>query len=87
MTSKQRTLNAAIRGLFNSTLLFLPAYCIVWLLLGHPPVWWQIFLASEALELSIRALLNHLRRREVRAVRNQFDEIVYGDQRPGDPTT
>ena len=80
MTNRQRTLNAVIRGLFNGALLFIPAYCIAWLLLGHQPVWWQIFLASEALELAARAFLNHRRRREVRDLQAQFDQPAYGDQ-------
>lgn len=71
--------NAAIRGLLNATLLFLPAYCATWLILGHPPVWWQILIASEALELAIRAVLNHRRRREIRNLQAQFDQPAYGD--------
>lgn len=80
MTRKDRALNAAIRGFLNGALLFLPAYCLTWLLLGHPPVWWQIFLASEALEYAVRAFLTHRRRREIRALRDQFDQPAYGDK-------
>lgn len=87
MTAYERTLNLLIRGALNTTLLFIPAYCLAWLLLQHPPIWWHIILASEALELAIRAPRNHRRHREVRDLQNQFDQPAYGDQRPGEPTT
>lgn len=78
--NRQSLAYAALRGLLNGALLFLPAYCIAWLLLGHPPVFGQIFLASEALELAVRLLRWHRKRREIQDLQAAFDQPAYGDQ-------
>ncbi|MFF7190559.1 hypothetical protein ACFZAR_36315 [Streptomyces sp. NPDC008222] len=78
--NRQSLTHAAIRGLFNGTLLFLPAYGAAWLVIGHPPIFWQIFLASEALEIAVRLFLRHRKRQEVRALEAAYDQPAYGDQ-------
>jgi hypothetical protein len=78
---KRQTLaNAAIRGLFNGALLFIPAYAIAWLVIGAPPSFWLTFLASEALEVAVRLILWHRKRQEVRALEDAFGQPAYGDQ-------
>lgn len=77
--NRQSLVNAAIRGLFNGALLFLLAYCAAWLITGHPPVFWQIFLASEALEVAVRLFLRHRKRAEIRALEATYDQPAYGD--------
>lgn len=70
---------AALRGLLNGALLALPAYGIAWLVIGHPPGFWQIFLISEALEIAIRLFLWHRKRREIRDLQAAYDQPAYGD--------
>jgi hypothetical protein len=78
--NRQSLAYAAIRGLINGALLFLPAYGITWLVIGHPPVFWQILLASEALEIAIRLFLWHRKRQEVQALEAAYNQPALGDQ-------
>lgn len=70
---------AAIRGLYNGVLLFIPAYAVAWLVIGHRPAFWTTFLISEALEVAIRIFLWHRKRQEIRALQATYDQPAYGD--------
>lgn len=78
--NRQSLAYAALRGLYNGILLFLPAYAIAWLVIGHRPAFWQTLLISEALEVAIRIFLWHRKRQEIRALETSFDKPAYGDQ-------
>lgn len=79
MTIRDRLTLALIRALIGISIFYLPLYGTAWLILGHPPVFWHILIASEALETTLRITLTRRRRREIRDLQAQFDRPAYGD--------